>query len=218
MSEPAVSTAAAEKHAKLINEAWQKTVPAIVETGWRIWEAKKALKHGDFENMVETMLNFTPRTAQRLMAIAGHPVLSKATHVSHLPPAWGTLAALARVDEKKLEAAIEKGTVHPGMERKDVAALLPAPKKRNIDDVDDADDADDAETEGDGEMPSEAEADAEHQETCYAQAFEILKEMTSETRRKFFADVAKRYLSSGEPRPKRKRKIAAAEPDRPAAA
>jgi hypothetical protein len=221
MSKLTVSTAAAEAHAKLINEAWQKTVPAIIETGKRIIEARAKLGRGEFENMVSTMFNCGRATAYRLIAIADHKVISNVAHVRQLPPAWGTLAELARLDEEKLEAAIEDGTVHPKMERKDVAALLPAPKKRNIDDVDDvddADDADDAETEGDGEMPSEAEADAEHQETCYAQAFEILKEMTSETRRKFFTDVAKRYLSSGEPRPKRKRKIAAAEPDRPAAA
>jgi hypothetical protein len=218
MSKLTVSTAAAEAHAKLINEAWQKTVPAIIETGKRIIEARAKLGRGEFENMVSTMFNCGRATAYRLIAIADHKVISNVAHVRQLPPAWGTLAELARLDEEKLEAAIEDGTVHPKMERKDVAALLPAPKKRNIDDVDDVDDADDAETEGDGEMPSEAEADAEHQETCYAQAFEILKEMTSETRRKFFTDVAKRYLSSGEPRPKRKRKIAAAEPDRPAAA
>jgi hypothetical protein len=47
MSKLTVSTAAAEAHAKLINEAWQKTVPAIVETGKRIIEARAKLGRGE---------------------------------------------------------------------------------------------------------------------------------------------------------------------------
>jgi hypothetical protein len=184
MSEPAAVPATAEAHAKLINEAWQKTVPAIVETGQRIREARDELERGEFESMVKTKLNFGRRTAFYLMAIAEHPVLSKVHHGALLPPSWRTLADLARLDGEKLEAAIEDGTVHPKMERKDVAALLPPPEKRDVD----ADDADDA----DG-MPTEAEADAEHQETLYDQACLILARMTGETRRKFFAHLSERY-------------------------
>jgi hypothetical protein len=129
MSKLTASTAAAEKHAKLINEAWQKTVPAIVETGRRIVEARDKLEHGEFQNLIP-MLNCGRSTAFALIKIASHPVLSKVQHVGLLPPSWGTLAELARLDGKKLEAAIEKGTVHPQMERKDVAALLRPPKEK----------------------------------------------------------------------------------------
>jgi hypothetical protein len=129
VSKLTVSTAAAEKHAKLINEAWQKTVPAIVETGRCIVEARDKLEHGEFQNLIP-MLNCGRSTAFALIKIASHPVLSKVQHVGLLPPSWGTLAELARLDGKKLEAAIEKGTVHPQMERKDVAALLLPPKEK----------------------------------------------------------------------------------------
>jgi ParB-like chromosome segregation protein Spo0J len=61
----------------------------------------------------------------------------------------------------------------------------------------------------DDRMPTEAEAEASHQETLYDHAFLILERMTSETRRRFFTDVGKRFMCSGEPRPKRKRKITA---------
>jgi hypothetical protein len=56
--------------------------------------------------------------------LAGHPAISNAKHVSLLPPSWGTLYQLTRVETKALEAAIKDGRVNPKMERKEVAALL----------------------------------------------------------------------------------------------
>jgi hypothetical protein len=82
-----------KEHADRINEAWQKTVDGVIETGLRILDARHgadALEHGQFQEMVRDDLHFTPRTAQRLMAIASNKVLSNATHVSHLPVSWGT--------------------------------------------------------------------------------------------------------------------------------
>jgi Protein of unknown function (DUF3102) len=204
MSEPAAVPATAEAHAKLINEAWQKTVPAIVETGQRIREARDELERGEFESMVKTKLNFGRRTAFYLMAIAEHPVLSKVHHGALLPPSWRTLADLARLDGEKLEAAIEDGTVHPKMERKDVAALLPPPKRR------DDEETGAAETEGDGEMRTEAEADGEHQAMLYDQACLFLEQMTGETRRKFFAYIQKKYVNKDFPS-----RIGARRPDAP---
>lgn len=57
------------------------------------------------------------------MAIAANPVLADPTHVSSLPPSWGTLYELSRLDEPVLLKAIQDCRVHPKMERKDVAAL-----------------------------------------------------------------------------------------------
>jgi hypothetical protein len=56
--------------------------------------------------------------------LAGHPAISNATHVSHLPPSWGTLHELTKVEPAVLKAAIKDGRVNPKMERKEVAALL----------------------------------------------------------------------------------------------
>jgi hypothetical protein len=102
--------------------AWQKTVASIIETGELLIKAKDAL-HGSFTDMVERDLPFGPRTAERLMQIAGHPVLSDPTHVSRLPASWGTLYQLSRLPLTALEQYIEDGRIRPAMERKDVAAL-----------------------------------------------------------------------------------------------
>jgi N6-adenosine-specific RNA methylase IME4 len=95
----------------------------VFEIGHDLIEAKQQLVHGEWLAMIETDLPFSPRTTQRLMAIADHPVISNATHVSYLPPSWGTLYELTKLDEATIRARIEDGTIHCGMERRDAAKL-----------------------------------------------------------------------------------------------
>src|ERR1700687_4337025 len=67
-----------------ITTSWQKPrIEGIIETEKRLLAAKKALDRGDFISMIRSdeALPFNERTAQRLMKIAEHPVLSNATHV-----------------------------------------------------------------------------------------------------------------------------------------
>jgi hypothetical protein len=74
--------------------------------------------------MVEQDLKMHPSTAQRLMKIAEHPVLSKAAHAQLLPPSWYTLYELTKVPDDILEAKIKDGKINPQMERKDIQSLL----------------------------------------------------------------------------------------------
>lgn len=119
-------------YANEINAAWQRGVESILEVGRILVRARddKNMKHGSFEMMIRTKLPFNESTAQRLMKIAEHAVLSKAAHVQLLPPSWGTLYELTKVPEPKLIAAINDGTVNPKMQRRDVKALLPAKASR----------------------------------------------------------------------------------------
>jgi hypothetical protein len=114
-----------QEHVRLISAAWQRGVESIVETGERLHQAKADpdMPHGSFEAMIQCKLPFGPRTAQRLMAIAGNTVLSNPTHVSHLPPSWGTVAELAKLPTTLLLTKIKDGSINPRMERKDVKAL-----------------------------------------------------------------------------------------------
>ena len=77
----------------------------------------------------EVELPFAERTAQRLMAIAGNPVIANAAHASLLPPSWGTLYELTKLPSVQLEAKISDGSINPRLERRDVAALLPNARK-----------------------------------------------------------------------------------------
>jgi hypothetical protein len=130
LAKPAQNTR--QYHTERISEAWQKSVEAIIETGRRVLAAKEGpnkLPHGEFLKMVNEDLPFGEDAAEQLMAIAAHPVISNSEHVRNLPPSWGTLYQLTRLPAPVLEAKIADGTINPGMERKDVAALKrePAP-------------------------------------------------------------------------------------------
>src|SRR5215469_8116640 len=90
--------------------AWTKAAAAVLETGKLLNEAKRALPHGEFARMLQSSdLPFSERTAQRLMAIARHPILSDPTHVSLLPPAWSTLSALCQLPRETLRLKFANG-------------------------------------------------------------------------------------------------------------
>lgn len=115
-------------HAARISEAWQGGVTSIVEAGRRLIEAQNELEHGQWGDMVSLKLPFNLRTAQKLIAVAQHPILSNASHATHLPPSWNTLYQLTQVDKKlgegTLLAWIKEGKISAKTQRKDVNACV----------------------------------------------------------------------------------------------
>src|SRR6266567_2587217 len=108
-----------------------QSVEGIICAGKVLLEAKNKLDRKSFIAMLEAHdCPISESTAIRLMNIARHPVLGNYSHVQNLPPHWGTLYELSKLDPKVLEANLEDGTITADIERKDVAKLLPAPKKR----------------------------------------------------------------------------------------
>jgi len=97
-----------------IREAWSASVAGVVGVGRVLVEAKENLP-GEFGVMIERDLPFGQRTAQMLMAIGRHAVLSDPNHGSRLPSSWRTLYELSRVEPDRLLAAIESRRVHPEM-------------------------------------------------------------------------------------------------------
>ena len=69
------------------------------------------------------IFRFGQRTAEMLMAIAGHSILSNPKFVSNLPPSWGTLHEMTRISEQKLEKLIKDGTINADIQRSDVEAI-----------------------------------------------------------------------------------------------
>ena len=106
-----------------ITACCQRGVENILTAGRLLIEAKTKLPPGTFQVMIKTKLPFSPRTAQMLMCIAEHPVISDANHGSHLPPSWRTLYELTKIPHKMLLAKIADGTIRADLERKDVAKL-----------------------------------------------------------------------------------------------
>jgi hypothetical protein len=113
-----------------INDHLDAAVAAIIATGRELVAAKAALKHGDWERMftghpraVADPVRLSVNTAQRLMAIANHPVLSKAAHGQCLPSSWRTLYELTKLPERELERALDEGEITPETTREEASAL-----------------------------------------------------------------------------------------------
>lgn len=121
----------AEEWADQISRQLAKSVESIIEVGRLLVKAKAKLDHGEWCRLFdEGLVPFGVRSAQMLMAVATNPQLSNTKHVSYLPPSWGTLYALTRVDDKRLSDAFRDGEITPAMPRKAVTALLPPKKTR----------------------------------------------------------------------------------------
>lgn len=117
-----------ERWAEKINATYSESVQAIIEVGRQLQQAKAECSHGEWGELTgratgKPLLPFSHRTAERFKAVSANAALSNATHVSHLPASWGTLAVLASLDPDDIEAAIADGTIHPEMQRKDAEAL-----------------------------------------------------------------------------------------------
>jgi hypothetical protein len=109
--------------AREISDEWRKLVPGIINIGRLLIEAQKKVGHGHWMKFVEK-LPFKDRTADRLMKIARHPVLSNSTHVSNLPPSWGTLHRLTELPDRVLKEALADGRINCDMQRKDADRLI----------------------------------------------------------------------------------------------
>jgi Protein of unknown function (DUF3102) len=125
-----VNTTQTDRFVAEITATWQKAVASIIETGRLLTEAKKALGHGQWgklfterEDGVIGKLPFSQRTAEMLMEISEHPILSNPKFVSNLPPSWGTLHELCSLPDEAMEAMLADGRIHSELRRRDVEVL-----------------------------------------------------------------------------------------------
>lgn len=123
-------TAERTQWAARISAAWQQSVTSIIETGRLLTEAKAALDHGEWLPMVQSDLPFQRNTAQRLMKIAADSRLANRAHVPLLPPSWGTLYELTKLDDDTFDQKVRDGTINPEMQRKDVKRKLAGAARR----------------------------------------------------------------------------------------
>lgn len=127
--------AKAKRYCLQIREAWQKSVGGIIDTGRLLNEAKKEVGHGSwlwmFSGTNSDRVPFVPRTAQVIMAVAAHPLLSNTSHGSYLPASYRTLYDLSRIPDDILTKALADGRIRPETQRKDIKALLPRSIMRN---------------------------------------------------------------------------------------
>ncbi len=124
----------ADYWAPRINAEWRKSVEGILNVGRQLIAAKEACEHGEFLRLfkgngdpVGEPLPFTVSTAERIMSVARHPVLSNSAHVQALPQSWGTLYELTKVSDADLAEGIVTGKITPEITRSQAAALRADP-------------------------------------------------------------------------------------------
>jgi hypothetical protein len=141
---------------ELVRAELGRSVEAIIAAGRHLCEAKDAVDHGEWLTLLKRV-GIGYRKAQILMFIAKHPIVSNAKHVSHLPPCWGTLWALASLPRDVLEAKLADGTITPDIERREVKALSrhepekPEPEESESEETETAEAADDTADNDDGD-------------------------------------------------------------------
>lgn len=114
-----------------IAACWRRGAEAVIEAGRLLAEAKAAFGDDEFENMVRDGLPFGKRTAERLMAIAADERISgSATRVSLLPPSWGTMYELTKLDDADLHKHFDDGTINPDMERAEATRIVKEAKRK----------------------------------------------------------------------------------------
>jgi hypothetical protein len=75
------------------------------------------------ETSRQSLLPFSTQTARKLMAIGADRRLSKGAHVRDLPPSWGTLYELTKLDDETWGIAEERGLIRPDVEAKAAEAM-----------------------------------------------------------------------------------------------
>jgi hypothetical protein len=122
----------ADDYARQIKSIWQKAVESIIETGRLLIKAKTALKdkqgHGKWLSMFDesnkNKLPFGERTAQMLMEIAEHPILSNPKFTSVLPASWYTLYRLTKLPDDELTTILADGTITSDTTSKDADKII----------------------------------------------------------------------------------------------
>jgi hypothetical protein len=129
----AVTPRPIDEWARIIADDLTRAVEGIIAAGQNLVKARTQFDHGEWLPLLERV-GIGERTAQRLMFIANNLRLANPTHVSHLPPCWGTLYELAKLAPDVVEAKIAEGVITSEITRAEVRALAkktPPPDRRN---------------------------------------------------------------------------------------
>lgn len=118
-----IASPARQIWAEKIGQAWNRSVQGILDAGKHLVQAKQELPRQDFAAMVENDLPFGGSTVRKLIRIGQDERLASGEHVHKLPPAWGTLYEISKLDDAALEAGIRDGRINPEVQRAAVVKI-----------------------------------------------------------------------------------------------
>jgi len=115
----------------LIQTEWQKSIEGVLNVARHLVEAKEAVEHGRWGEVVEN-LPFGESAARRLMAIGADDWILNQAHGPVLPNSWRTLYELTKLPDEDKDQMLADGIISPDMQRKDVTLQARAISGRNI--------------------------------------------------------------------------------------
>jgi hypothetical protein len=98
------------QYAERITAAWHKSREKFIALGNALIEAKQKLEHGEFTDMIENDLPFSPWTARQFIRIASDP--RNVARATVLPDTARAMDELRRLNDEQFEAAVGTGRIH----------------------------------------------------------------------------------------------------------
>jgi hypothetical protein len=105
-----------------IRRLWKKTQQDFLTIGRWLIAAKQALPHGEFDDMVERDLPFSPSVARQLRTVAEF-VEEGSIPRERLPDSYSTIYQIATLPEPLRAQAQEKGLLRPDVTRTELLDL-----------------------------------------------------------------------------------------------
>jgi len=105
-----------------IHRLWNNAQQNFVSIGRWLTAAKEALPHGEYEQMVDGQLPFSPSIARQLRTAAEF-VDSGVIPRDQLPESYSTVYQIATLTEPALEEAKRKALIRPNITRRELVEL-----------------------------------------------------------------------------------------------
>lgn len=112
-----------QEWAKLINGAWRRSAGAILECARLYREARLDIPKPKWAEL-NKLLDFDGAKASKLYSIAEVKAFYDARYLKQLPPSFSTIYLLSQLSENQIVMLLDKGDIHPNMEREDAQELL----------------------------------------------------------------------------------------------
>ena len=113
-----------KEYAQQIDAHWRSALTSILDVGKVLNVALEDVGRKEWVRMVDNVLPFTRRTAEKLVKISNDPRLSNVKYAEYLPPHWTSLHELTFLSDDKFEDGIDKGIISADADRKDIVEFV----------------------------------------------------------------------------------------------
>jgi hypothetical protein len=120
-----MQTRTRQQWAKHLEQVWTQVTYEAVERFFRlgrdIIQSKEELPHGEFIQMLKEV-GMNRNTANSFMRIARCEMMDNVHHL--LPPDWGTIVKLTRLDPAVFTRLVDDGALSPNVSRNEISRIL----------------------------------------------------------------------------------------------